>query len=215
MEKPPNTAEDITNKEQNETNNTSVSIESTPETQKTTEILSKITENIQDGEGLTKEDLTNLKESLTDIPIQLGPYSFPARRLLELSEEDLKEQAEILTKISKDDFDNLRKLKLINPEVSKQLENVNGDLDLNSLTSADGLKLPETINGNLNLSSLTSADGLILPETIGGYLDLNSLTSAEGLKLPETIGRSLYLRSLPEPEKQKLREQRPDLADKI
>jgi len=214
MEKPPNTAEDITNKEQNETNNTSVSIESTPETQKTTEILSKITENIQDGEGLTKEDLTNLKESLTDIPIQLGPYSFTARRLLELSEEDLKEQAEILTEISKDDFDNLRKLKLINPEVSKQLENVNGDLSLYSLTSAEGLKLPETISGGLYLNSLTSAEGLILPETIGWDLHLDSLTSAEGLRLPETIG-GLILSSLPEPEKQKLREQRPDLADKI
>ena len=213
MEKPPNTAEDITNKEQNETNNTSVSIESTPETQKTTEILSKITENIQDGEGLTKEDLTNLKESLTDIPIQLGPYSFPARRLLELSEEDLKEQAEILTKISKDDFDNLNNLKLINPKVSKQLEKVNGTLDLESLTSTEGLKLPETIGGGLYLNSLTSAEGLKLPETIGGLI-LSSLTSAEGLKLPETVG-GLILSSLPEPEKQKLREQRPDLADKI
>ena len=194
MEKPQNTIEEKTNQEQNESKDGRLSIENNPETQKTTEVLSKITENIQDGEGLTKEDITDLKESLSGIPIKLGPYQFPAKRLLELSEEDLKKQAEILTEISEGDFDNLCSLKIINPEVSKELEKVGGTLGLDSLTSAVGLVLPTTINGRLDLRGLTSADGLLLPQTISG---------------------SLYLRNLPETEKQKLREQRPDLADKI
>jgi hypothetical protein len=71
-----------------------------------------------------------------------------------------------------------------------------GGLNLESLTSAEGLRLPETISGYLNLVSLTSAEGLKLPETISGYLNLISLTSAEGLKLPGTIGGGLYLESL-------------------
>jgi len=37
----------------------------------------------------------------------------------------------------------------------------------------------------LDLRSLTSAEGLTLPSSIGGWLDLRSLTSAEGLTLPE------------------------------
>ncbi len=71
-----------------------------------------------------------------------------------------------------------------------------GDLDLRSLTSAEGLVLPETVSGNLYLNSLTSAEGLVLPKTVGGGLDLSSMTSGEGLVLPETVGGSLILRSL-------------------
>ena len=57
-----------------------------------------------------------------------------------------------------------------------------GSLDLRSLTSAAGLKLPNEIGGYLDLSSLTSAAGLKLPAKCG-YLDLSSLTSAEKEKL--------------------------------
>ncbi|MHB8096025.1 MAG: hypothetical protein ACYDEI_00005, partial [Erysipelotrichaceae bacterium] len=69
------------------------------------------------------------------------------------------------------------------------------DLDLSSITSADGLVLPEKINSYLDLRSLTSADGLVLPEKINSYLDLRSLTSADGLVLPKECG-SLYLSSI-------------------
>ncbi|MFT5352272.1 MAG: hypothetical protein ACI9GH_000115, partial [Candidatus Paceibacteria bacterium] len=79
-----------------------------------------------------------------------------------------------------------------------------GDLDLNSLTSAEGLELPQSIGGNLYLESLTSAEGLELPQSIGGYLYLESLTSAEGLKLPQSIGGDLYLNSLTSAEGLKL-----------
>jgi hypothetical protein len=54
--------------------------------------------------------------------VQVGPYYFSSEKLLELNEEDLQKQAEILTEISKGDFDNLEFIKIINPEVSKQLE---------------------------------------------------------------------------------------------
>jgi hypothetical protein len=71
-----------------------------------------------------------------------------------------------------------------------------GSLDLSSLTSAAGLKLPNKISGYLDLRSLTSAAGLKLPNEISGSLDLSSLTSAAGLKLPNEISGFLYLRSL-------------------
>ncbi len=69
-------------------------------------------------------------------------------------------------------------------------------LYLSSLESVKGLVLPETLAGDLSLISLTSAKGLVLPEAIGGRLKLRSLTSAEGLVLPKTVGGDLYLRSL-------------------
>ena len=71
-----------------------------------------------------------------------------------------------------------------------------GNLNLRSLTNAEGLKLPDEIRGALDLRSLTSAKGLKLPDKIEGDLDLRSLTSAEGLKLPDEIGFSLYLDGL-------------------
>ena len=71
-----------------------------------------------------------------------------------------------------------------------------GNLYLNALKSAKGLKLPNVINGDLYLHSLTSAKGLKLPSTIIGYLNLEKLISAEGLKFPNTINGRLYLDSL-------------------
>ena len=71
-----------------------------------------------------------------------------------------------------------------------------GNLNLSSLTSAEGLKLPDEIRDDLYLSGLTSAEGLKLPDKVGGVLDLNSLTNAEGLKLPNEIGGSLWLEGL-------------------
>jgi hypothetical protein len=94
-------------------------------------------------------------------------------------------------------------------------QSVGGDLGLYSLTSAEGLQLPDTVGGDLDLYSLTSAKGLQLPESVGGVLWLRSLTSAEGLQLPETVGGKIYLNALFFSDIQKLRELRPDLADKI
>ena len=71
-----------------------------------------------------------------------------------------------------------------------------GNLNLSSLKSAEGLKLPKKIGGYLDLSSLESAEGLKLPKKIGGSLYLSSLKSVEELELPEEIGGNLDLRSL-------------------
>ena len=77
-----------------------------------------------------------------------------------------------------------------------RITSIEGDLDLDNLTSAKGLNLPEHIEGDLDLDSLKSAKGLTLPEHIGGYLNLNGLKSAEGLNLPEHIEGDLDLDSL-------------------
>ena len=108
------------------------------------------------------------------------------------SEEEWKENKDRI----KVYYDNLYLNSLTSAEGLKLPDIINGDLDLSSLTSARGLKLPDTVNGYLDLSSLTSARGLKLPNTIKGTLDLSSLTSAEGLKLPDTINGDLYLGSL-------------------
>ena len=70
---------------------------------------------------------------------------------------------------------------------------VGGSLDLHDLYSAEGLQLPQSVGGDLDLHFLHSAEGLELPQSVGGYLNLGSLTSAEGLKLPQSIGGDLYL----------------------
>jgi hypothetical protein len=90
-----------------------------------------------------------------------------------------------------------------------------GGLILSSLTNAEDLTLPQSIGGNLDLSGLTSAKGLTLPQSVGGILNLGSLTSAEGLNLPLGVGKRLLFYGLTVEDKQRLREQRPDLADKI
>jgi hypothetical protein len=95
---------------------------------------------------------------------------------------------------------------LSSAEGLKLPESIGGGLNLESLSSAEGLKLPESIGGGLYLGSLSSAEGLKLPESIGGYLDLNRLSSAEGLKLPESIDGYLDLRSLSSAEGLKLPE---------
>ena len=75
-------------------------------------------------------------------------------------------------------------------------QHVGGNIFLRHLTSADGLVLPQHVGGDIDLRSLASADGLVLPESIGGRIDLSSLTSADGLILPKQLGGSIDLRSL-------------------
>ena len=93
----------------------------------------------------------------------------------------------------------------------EQIQNARNMInDLNYIF--EGIELYE---GDLDLSRLTSAEGLTLPTSVGGDLDLQYLTSAEGLTLPTSVGGYLNLTRLTRAEKQKLRELRPDLADKI
>ena len=93
-------------------------------------------------------------------------------------------------------YGNLNLRSLTNAEGLKLPDEIRGDLNLRSLTSAEGLKLPDKIGYNLYLSSLANAEGLKFPDEIGGNLYLTNLTNAEGLKLPDKIGYDLYLSSL-------------------
>jgi hypothetical protein len=58
-------------------------------------------------------------------------------------------------------------------------------VDLDGLTSAEGLILPESAKA-VSLNSMTSAEGLILPEGAKA-VRLNGLTSVGGLVLPEGV----------------------------
>ena len=82
---------------------------------------------------------------------------------------------------------------LNNPEKFKALTR---NIDLGSLTSADGLVLPQHVGGHIYLGHLTNADGLVLPQHVGGHIYLNRLTNADGLVLPQYIGGDINLRSL-------------------
>ena len=82
---------------------------------------------------------------------------------------------------------------LNNPKKFKALP---GNIDLGSLTSAEGLIFPKQVGGNLELDNLVTTEGLVLPESIGGNIFLRHLTSADGLVLPQHVGGDIYLSSL-------------------
>jgi len=74
-------------------------------------------------------------------------------------------------------------------------------VNLSSLKSAEGLKLPSGVK-TVNLSSLESAEGLKLPSGVK-MVNLSSLESAEGLKLPSGV-KTVILTSLKSAEGLKL-----------
>ena len=85
---------------------------------------------------------------------------------------------------------------LTSAEGLKLPDKVGGYLDLSGLKSAKGLELPNEIGVSLDLSGLRSAEGLKLPDKIEGWLKLNGIRSAEGLELPTEIGGGLWLNSI-------------------
>ena len=180
--------------------------------QKRTEQMKKLAEiylkHLQEKE-LTKEDLKFIYE--TDENIKGFGYQKDSRieeiikrnmkkdlaKALDCREDQISlTKEEALKGDVKFHYGNLDLSSLKSAEGLKLPEEIGGDLNLIRLTSAEGLKLPKEIGGGLNLHSLTSAEGLKLPEKIGGNLNLGHLTSAEGLKLPEKIDGGLYLNSL-------------------
>jgi hypothetical protein len=140
-------------------------------------------------EELSSEDLRFLYE--IDSPIEGFGFRKDPRIKQILKNRDIKEDLSKATGFSKDEIS-------INEEEALRggIKYHHGNLNLENLTSADGLKLPESLNGNLNLQNLTSAEGLKLPKSIGGHLDFYSLTSAKGLELPESVGGHLDFYSL-------------------
>ncbi len=149
---------------------------------------------------LTKEDLRFIYE--IDRKIEGFGYEKDPR-ILEISKN--RNMRQDLAKVFDCDEEEIG-LTLEDLKKENKLKVFIGDLDLRSLESAEGLKLPETVNGYLNLSGLKSAEGLKLPETVGNSLDLWRLESAEGLKLPKTVGGSLGLSGLKSVEGLKLPE---------
>jgi hypothetical protein len=170
------------------------------EWQKRTEQMKKLAEIYLkhcQGEELTKEDLRfiyEIDEKIEDFGYERDP------RIEEIIEKRniRKDLAKVLD--CREDQISLTKEEALKGDVKFHY----GSLDLHSLTSAEGLKLPEKIGGDLYLERLTSAKGLKLPKEIGGDLYLSWLTSAEGLKLPEKIGGDLYLGGLTSAEGLKL-----------
>ena len=98
------------------------------------------------------------------------------------------------------------------PDFPESIKYVHGDLFLDGLTSAVGLKLPKRVGWHLLLNGLTSAKGLKLPDKIGGSLFLNVLNSVEGLELTDIdIEGTIFLRDVSDDEKDKLSEEYPYL----
>lgn len=88
---------------------------------------------------------------------------------------------------------------------------VGGYLDLSNVTSLDGVTLPQSIGGGLYLSNVTSLDGTVLPQRIGGYLDLNSITSLDGVIIPEGFKGRIVVPRIPKEELLQLQMNRPDV----
>ncbi|PSO44339.1 MAG: hypothetical protein BRC23_01285, partial [Parcubacteria group bacterium SW_4_49_11] len=108
---------------------------------------------------------------------------------ISLNEQDLEEKEDVKIHVGN--------IELEGGELPPHsLEELDGDLDLYDLESAEGLELPQEIEGELLLDGLESAEGLELPQEIGGDLLLYWLRSAEGLEFPEKIGGELQLSGL-------------------
>ncbi len=106
----------------------------------------------------------------------------------------------------------LRLDSMTEPDFPESIKYVHGDLFLDGLTSAVGLKLPKRVGWHLLLNGLTSAKGLKLPDKIGGSLFLNVLNSVEGLELTDIdIEGTIFLRDVSDDEKDKLSEEYPYL----
>ncbi len=162
------------------------------------------------GEELSKEDLRFLYE--IDGKIHSTGYNRDPRIEEILRGRDIKDDLSFVLGVSRNEisitsdealsgnikyhYGDLNLSSLTSAEGLNLPESVGRDLDLSSLTSAEGLNLPESVGRDLDLRSLTSAEGLNLPESVGRHLDLSRLTSAEGLKLPKSVGGDLYLSSL-------------------
>lgn len=158
------------------------------------QFLTTIDNKVQKGYDLTIEELRFLYE--VDDEIEGFGYERDPRI------EEIKSKRDTVVDLNKV-FEGVKNIKgnldlssLTSAKGLKLPEKIDGDLDLWRLTSAEGLELPKTIGGELYLSGLTSAEGLELPQTVEGSLGLIGLTSAEGLKLPETIGGNLILNGL-------------------
>ncbi len=151
--------------------------------------LTEIDKKNTKGEELTTDDLRFLYQ--LDSKIEGFGYQADPRIQEILANRDIKSELSLQAGYSKEQISTTK-----DEALKGGIKYHYGELDLGSLKSAEGLKLPETVGGSLDLEKLESAEGLELPKTVSGYLKLTNLRSTKGLKLPETVGGGLDLNSL-------------------
>ena len=154
-------------------------------------LLTLIDKKVNDNIDLTLEELKFLYEIDGQI-IGFGYGKDPRIEEIKRKRNERRDYS-LIFNVKEEEVALSQKEWLNNPKKFKALP---GNIDLGSLTSADGLVLPESIGGGIHLISLANADGLILPQYVGGDIDLRSLTSADGLVLPESIGGGINLLDL-------------------
>ena len=154
-------------------------------------LLTLIDKKVNDNIDLTLEELKFLYEIDGQI-IGFGYGKDPRIEEIKRKRNERRDYS-LIFNVKEEEVALSQKEWLNNPKKFKALP---GNIDLGSLTSADGLILPQHVGNSIDLSSLTSADGLVLPESIGGGIDLGHLTSADGLVLPQHVGGNIFLRHL-------------------
>ena len=184
------------------------------------QFLTTIDNKVQKGYDLTKEELRFLYE--IDSKIEGFGYWEDPRIEETINKRNIKNDLACIFECKEEEvclggdlpkdktikvyWDSLDLSSLTSAEGLKLPDYIGGSLFLDSLTNAEGLKLPDYIGDSLGLNNLTSTKGLNLPEQLGRDLDLFSLMSAEGLKIPKHIGGNLYLKGLTNAEGLKLPE---------
>ena len=154
-------------------------------------LLTLIDKKVNDNIDLTLEELKFLYEIDGQI-IGFGYRKDPRIEEIKRKRNERRDYS-LIFNVKEEEVALSQKEWLNNPKKFKALP---GNIDLGSLTSADGLVLPQHVGGDIYLRSLASADGLVLPQHVGGNIFLRHLTSAEGLVLPKQLGGGIDLRSL-------------------
>ena len=154
-------------------------------------LLTLIDKKVNNNIDLTVEELKFLYE-IDDQIIGFGFKKDPRIEEIKRKRNERRDYS-LIFNVKEEEVALSQKEWLNNPKKFKALP---GNIDLSSLTSAEGLVLPQHVGGDIYLSSLTSAEGLVLPKQLGCGIDLSSLTSAEGLVLPKQLGCGIDLRSL-------------------
>ena len=154
-------------------------------------LLTLIDKKVNNNIDLTVEELKFLYE-IDDQIIGFGFKKDPRIEEIKRKRNERRDYS-LIFNVKEEEVALSQKEWLNNPKKFKALP---GNIDLSSLTSADGLVLPQHVGGDIYLSSLTSAEGLVLPKQLGGGIDLRSLASTDGLVLPKQLGGGIDLRSL-------------------
>ena len=154
-------------------------------------LLTLIDKKVNDNIDLTLEELKFLYEIDGQI-IGFGYGKDPRIEEIKRKRNERRDYS-LIFNVKEEEVALSQKEWLNNPKKFKALP---GNIDLGSLTSAEGLIFPKQVGGNLELDNLVTTEGLVLPESIGGSIDLRSLTSADGLVLPQHVGGNIFLRHL-------------------